>query len=84
MDRIAAARGALYVLSVRPRELRLAIQHHETAMMTISCSSFIVYSFKWCAYFPFNHFGKFFLLILDSLQCVINSYILTTKQLILY
>ena len=31
------------MLSVRPRELRLIIQHHEAAMMTISCSSFIVY-----------------------------------------
>ena len=28
------------MLSVRPRELRLVIQHHEAAMMTISCSSF--------------------------------------------
>ena len=33
---------AWYVLSVRPRELRLVIQHHKAAMMTISCSSFIV------------------------------------------
>ena len=30
-----------YVLSVRPRELRLVIQHHEAAMMKISCSSFV-------------------------------------------
>ena len=28
------------MLSVRPRELRLVIQHHEAAMRTISCSSF--------------------------------------------
>ena len=33
------------MLSVRPRELRLVIQHHEAAMTTISCSSFIVLSF---------------------------------------
>ena len=31
------------MLSVRPRELRLVIQHQEAAMMTISCSSFIFY-----------------------------------------
>ena len=34
------------MLSVRPRELRLVIQHHEAAMMTISYSSFIVYRFS--------------------------------------
>ena len=34
------------MLSVRPRELRLVIQHHEAAMTTISCSSFVVYRFK--------------------------------------
>ena len=44
MDRIAVARGAC--ISVRPRELRLVIQHHEATMMTISCSSFIVYRFN--------------------------------------
>ena len=35
-------------------------------------------------YFPFKQFGIIFLLILDSLQCVIKSYILTTKQLIMH
>ena len=29
------------MLSVRPRELRLVIQHHEAAMMTITCSSLV-------------------------------------------
>ena len=33
----------LYVLLVQPRELHLVIQHHEAAMMTTSCSSFIIY-----------------------------------------
>ena len=28
------------MLSVRPRQLRLVIQHHEAALMKISCSSF--------------------------------------------
>ena len=28
------------MLSVRPRELCLVLQHHEAAMMMISCSSF--------------------------------------------
>ena len=41
------------VLSVRPRELRLAIQHHEAAMMTISCSSFIVYQFVYLVHHKF-------------------------------
>ena len=34
-------------------------------------------------YFPSKQFGGNFLFKLDRLQCVINSYILTTKQLIL-
>ena len=41
-------------------------------------------SAKWHSYFPFKQLGRIFLFILHSLQCVINSYILTTKQLILY
>ena len=35
-------------------------------------------------YIPFKQFGRILLFILDSLQCFINSYNLTTKQLILY
>ena len=38
---------------------------------------------KWYPYFPFKQFGRVFLFILDSLQCVTNSYILIIKQLIL-
>ena len=37
----------------------------------------------WYPYFPSKQFGGNFLFKLDRLQCVINSYILTTKQLIL-
>ena len=31
---------------------------------------------KWYPNFPFKQFGRIFLFMLDSLQCVINSYIL--------
>ena len=32
------------MLSVRPRELRLVIQHHQAAMMTISCTRLSFYN----------------------------------------
>ena len=41
-------------------------------------------SHKLYPYFPFKQFLRISLFILDSLQFVTNSYIFTTKQLILY
>ena len=39
---------------------------------------------KWYPYFLLKKLGRISLLILDSLQYVIYSYILTTKQLVLF
>ena len=41
----SGCRRRLYVLLVRPRELRLVIQRHQAVMLTISCiSHFVLYS----------------------------------------
>ena len=52
------------MLSVRPRELRLVIQHHEAAMMTISCSSFIVYTYIHGMLVTFRGYNSGFLVTL--------------------
>ena len=47
------------MLSVRPRELRLVIQHHEAAMMTISCShNLLTLNVSKCKFVLYGSFRK--------------------------